>query len=141
MTISQVRTYFDGIINSVDSSIKKWDKFFDRDNIPRNLQAKAYHLSYGNLASQELADLSTDDDLTVVIELYFKQKRDHQSTFDTAMDTAHSIRMEAIKPQNAMVGANIKNVILNSMVPEVLDNSDSSVIVTLEFTVRLLFNH
>ena len=118
---------------------RKWEGKFDVENIPRNIADLAYTIIFEDLDSQELNDLHTDDLFDVKIQIFAKGKRDSDAVENTIYDAAHTFRMEAIKPSRSMVGVNIKNVRLNSITREELDNNDNSIILVLNFSVRLIF--
>lgn len=139
MSLSQVRTYFETVIATAAPTAKRWEGKFDLENIPRNVADQSYSIEFGDLDSGPLDDLRTDDNLDIVIRLFIRGKRDKTAVEDTAYDLAHTIRMEAIKPSNALVGANIKNVILDSISKEDINENDNSLILNLDFSVRLIF--
>ena len=139
MSLSQVRTYFENAMTASVPTAKKWEGKFDLENIPRNAADAAYTIVFQDLDSQELNDLRTDDLFDVNIQMFFKGKRDSDSVEDTAYDTAHTFRLEAIKTTRAMIGTNIKNVRLNSIAREELDSNDNSIVLNLNFSVRMIF--
>lgn len=139
MSLSQIRTYFNTRIAAVDSTYFEWNLAFDPNNIPRNLKNRSYYIKIGQVSSGPLGDQFVQDQAAVTLQLYFNGQRDTQSLVDTAIDEAHDIRMECVSVANAMSGTNIKNVVCNSITSETLSGSDNSVIVTLEFSVRLVF--
>lgn len=137
---TDIKTYFDTIISTVDSTYKKWDGRFELTNIPRNINAKAYYVEIGALNSESPNDNFLDDTLDVKVYLFHKARKNVADARDTAIDSAQSIRLEAQKPENALVGANIKNVILDDFEPEELEDHDNSIVLTMNFTVRLIYN-
>lgn len=139
MKLSQVRDYFRARILEVDTDFKEHRDGFNRDNVPRAAFNKGFHVLPGTLVSDATDMLHLDDNLSVSVQLFFKGFRDVQSAMDEALDKAHDIRLQAIKHAKAMVGQNIKNVICNSIGAEPLDSNDNAILVTLEFSVRLIF--
>ncbi len=136
--ISDVITFFEGKISGVDNTFQKWGGKFDIDDAARNIHSKSYHIELGDLTSGALNDAHTDDRLNVTVRLFFKAVRDVQTSRATAYDTANSIRLACVgTPVN---GANIKVVILDTMGPETFDESDYSVVIKMNFTVRLMYN-
>lgn len=138
MSVSQVRTYFQSVMSTVDSTMKEWDTRFDEDNIPRNRVAKAYYIDYGNLSS-DVGHGYVEDEITVLVQLFFKAKRDVAGNKDASYDIAHSVKQEAMKHSRANVGANIKMVTPVSIEQRDIDEDDNSLIYDLEFTVRMIF--
>lgn len=140
MSLSQVRTYFEARMTAVDSTVYKWTQPFENNQIPRNIKAKSYYLDFGAVSSQPLNDNFVRDEMDVTLQLFLKGTLDVESNIDTALDLAHNIRMNAVSPTNAMSGANIKNVVCNSIEASTVDGSDNSVLVNINFSVTLLFN-
>lgn len=138
MSVSQVRTYFDSVISTVDSSFKEWATRFDEDNIPRNRVAKAYFVDYGDLTS-DVQNGYVSDSLTVTVQLFFKAIRDVAGNKDASYDIAHAIKQEAIKHSRATIGENIKNVTPTSITQRLIGEDDSSLVYDLEFTIEMLF--
>lgn len=137
---SDVNTYFDTIITNVDPTYKKWNGRFERSNIPRNINAKAYYIEIGELTSESPSDNFLDDKLEVNVYLFHKARKNVGSARNAAIDSAQDIRVEAQKPGNALIGANIKNVILDDFEPEEIDNDDNSIVLTMNFTLHLIYN-
>lgn len=140
MSLSQVKPYFRTIIDTVDSELKEWTKRFDTKNIPKNIYNKSYVIKLGNLLSRPLNDLIVEDEFNVNIVLYYKAIRDYEAQKDAIYDKAHDIRIEAVKPINSMVGTNIKNIVLNEILLEEIDENDNSLILTMDFSVSLIFS-
>jgi hypothetical protein len=134
--ISDVVDFFDTKITGVDASFQKWAGKFDIDDSARNIYPKSYHIELGDLRSGALRDMHTDDLLNVTVRLFFKAVRDVQTSRSTAYDIANNVRLACLTPVN---GTNIKVVTLESMGPETFDSSDYSVVMRLNFTVRLIF--
>ena len=139
MSISQVRTYFRTHIATVDANMKEWKNNFDEDSAPRRIHTKSYYLELGDMESDALSDHMTNDLLDANLYIFYKDQRYYMDNLDLAYDLAHSIRLELIKPQNAMTGTNIKNVILNTATPRPFEHSDNAVVLLLNFSVNLVF--
>lgn len=140
MSLSQVRQYFRDRLNAVDSSFKEHEDGFNRENIPSTLLNKSFFIDLGDVSSQPLSDLHIQDLMATQVFLHFKGYNNIQSKIDEAYDLAHTFRIECIKPINAMTGTNIKNVVCDNINVDHIETNDNTVIVTLDFTVRLLFN-
>lgn len=139
MSLSQVRTYFVTRIAALDSEFEEHQDAFNQNNIGAYNFNKAYHIFYGQVSSGPLNHACTDDAVTASVALFFSGDRDPATALATAMDFAHTFRLACIKPENAMIGTNIKNVVLNSIVAEPLESNDNAIVVRLDFTVRMVF--
>ena len=139
MSISQVRTYFRNRLAETDPDLSEWTDGFNIENIPNTITDKTYHIFLGTLASQELNDLTTDDQLAVSINVFFEGYQDVQETLDVGYDLMHQFRLNSINPCNSMVGDNIKNVVLESITPNPVDTNDNMIRFSLDFNVRLVF--
>ena len=137
---TDINTYFDSVVSTVDPTYKKWEGRFELTNIPRNINAKAYYVEIGVLNSASPSDNFLNDTVDVKVYLFHKARKNVVSVRNTAIDSAQDIRVEAQKPENALVGANIKNVILGSFEPEEIDDDDNSIVLTMNFTVQLIYN-
>ena len=136
---SDIKDYFRTVSATADSDLVEWTGIFNLDNIPRNIKNKSYNLKITRVNSDSLNDLNILDNTEVTYTLFMRALRDCTSVRDSAIDLGHGVRVEAVKPINAMVGTNIKNVILNSMEIEEIDGDDNSIVLTMNFTVSLIF--
>jgi len=139
--LSKVRTYFDARIAAVDSDFRAHGDGFNFDNIPRSTFDKAYHLLPVLSVSTPLGDKAITDTANWELRLLRKGFRDPQAIMDEALDTMHLIRIESIKPANAMQSdANIKQVVLNSYDPQFVPTNDNAIIILMSFSVELIFS-
>lgn len=137
--ISIVRTYLKARIANIDPSIYIWEDSFTPITIPQIRKTKAAHIAINELSSAELDDYKTNDVVNVELNLFFKQVRSVQNLIDSAYDTAHLIRMDAIKVSNFVNEEHIKNVVLNSMAYNG-DFEDNGVVIQSEFSFYLTFS-
>jgi hypothetical protein len=139
MSFSQVRSYFKTRIAALDAEFEEHEDAFNQDNIGAYNFNKAYHVFYSPVSSGPLNHSSTDDSVTALVSLFFSGDRTPQAALDTAMDFANTYRLACVKPENAMVGTNIKNVVLNNIVAEPLESNDNAIVIRFDFTVRMVF--
>jgi hypothetical protein len=126
-------------ISEIDTTFVEHSDAFSVDNIGAYNFDKAFHVIYGPLTGGPLNHLQTDDNLNCVVTLFFKGGRYPQDAFDTSMDLANKIRLNAMKPANAMTNEFIKNVVCRTINIDPLNTNDNAIIITLEFDVRYVY--
>ena len=136
---SDIKDYIRTIIATVDSDLVEWTGRFDLDNIPRNVRNKSYHINVDTINSEALNDLNIFDRVDITLTLFIRAARNEMLSRDNAIDLAHNIRLELVKPANAMVGSHIKNVILDKIEIEENSGDDNSIILPMDITMELIF--
>jgi len=128
-------------VNDVDSDFRAHSDGFDFNNVPKSLFHKAYHLLPIFSPSTALQDKTINDTAKWELRLFWKGFRDPQAAIDEALDTMHLIRIEAVKPENAMQSdPNIKKVVVDSYDPQFVGDNNNAIIILMTFSVDLLFS-
>ncbi len=136
--ISDVRTYLKAQLIATNSDFREWRDGFNRDNIPKSVFNKSFFISYSNSSNNLTSGQMVDDNISATVELFFKGFRDPQEAIDVAMDLAHLFKLRASDPCNFTSG--IKHVVGNSITPEPVVSNDNSIIITLDFSLRMIFS-
>ena len=136
MSISVVRSFVSNRVLEEDSNFKQWGDAFNRDNIPRSIFDRAYFIQYENPSNNDTENCYVDDNVTATLELFLKGYRSPQEALDNAMDKAYRIKLRSSNPTHWT--DLIKHVVVESVVPSPVDSNDNSIIITLEYTLRLI---
>ena len=138
--ITNIRTYFNTQILTVDSTLLPWeDDVFGNNDESKPQAEKYYNLVIGdNIPSRE--DNNYWDAFDVTLDLYALLSTDYTLSFDTMYDIAINIKNELINPVNYGSLSVFNDIIVNQMIPiEDVDN-DNAMKISLNFTVRINYN-
>ncbi|MBO9668516.1 MAG: hypothetical protein J7501_17090, partial [Bdellovibrio sp.] len=100
---------------------------------------KSFHVLVGNFSPFQKGHAFSIEDGEVTVKLTFRGNRDPKDKILTAQDIAMKIRQECQMPAN-FKGKGIKGVDSASSVPEPVSTNDNSIIVTMTFSVRAIFD-
>lgn len=140
MSLSQVRSYIrTALTGMVGHAFYEHKEATDLGDVPRNKFQKAWQLNYDQISSKELNDLFIDDSFSCTLKIYYKANKHNSDEMDLAIDLAHDVRLELIRPIASMSGTNIKNVICNSITPKVIDTNENMIEVAMALTFRMVF--
>ena len=138
MSLKSVRTFIKSRLTETSSGFKEHKSGFDRDDIPRSLLNKSYHIDIDSSNHAESDNGVITDTVSARLELFYKGYRAVQSTIDNAMDEAHNFRLRASNPSR--MTEVIKGVVVNSVeIDPLYETNDNSMIVTINLTVTAVF--
>lgn len=115
---------------------------FNFDNIPETIFNRAYHIESGPMPGNDQNQTALDANADVTIRLFLKGFRDPAAAIDSGISFGQAALCDIIDPKNANgVTVGIKNVDFNNMLvtPAAVSN-DNSVVVEMDFTVRVFLN-
>ncbi len=138
MSFTDVRSYFRTRMKALGH--KEWKDALNFENIPESIQDRTFHIESGtsnvNSQNQQALDVSQD----VVVRLFVKGYRDTSGGIDRAISLAQLAICDIVDPDNAN-GDAIKNVDLVTMdVVERSDSNDNTIVVEMNYSVRLIMN-
>lgn len=137
--ISDARKYISDAIKRVSSDFKEHPDGFAVDNIGRVQFDLAFHSDYAGMTLSSGNQTCTDDSLSMRVQLCFKGFRDVQTAIDKAWNTSNQVRLEMMRTTFAKTGAEIKDVIVQTIDVEPLPTNDNSMIATLVVRFRFIF--
>ena len=142
MSWSQIRTYFNGEIETVLPDMREWRDAFNVENIPRTLLDTYYHLDIRSGASSSANDATVQDRMLVALKIWKKGSNDIATTQDELWDLAFCIRQGLINPRNVHTfDRDIQAVENLSMNAQPIDLTNDNVVeIQLEFNVRMYFS-
>ena len=141
MSNSQVRSYINSRMPTVEPDLKEHLDSFNIENIPRTLINKRYHIAIGPSTSSNKIDLHIDELVPVTMTIWSQGFRNVVTATDALLDRAHCIRMDLINPVNiATFGRDLIDFNSFSIVPsEIAVSNDDTVQVQMEFVARFAF--
>ena len=138
MAFTNIRAYFRQRMNALGH--KEWTDGFNIENVPDTIFDRAYHIESGLFSGNDQNQTVLDASSSHTIRLFLKGFRDPANAIDQGIQYAQSAVCDIISPVNAN-GLNLKDVNLESF--QVLpyhESNDNSVIVEMNFTVRIFLN-
>jgi len=139
MSFKPIRSFLETRLLEIDSDFEAHNDAFSTENIGANDFDKRYHIFYGNVTTSVSNQVTTQDDVTVTVKLYFDGYRDATESLDSAMDTANLFRIQCLKINYLINQSFIKRVVCNSIQANPLNTNDNAIEVVLTFNVRVIF--
>jgi hypothetical protein len=136
--ISDIRSYFRSIIQTVDSDMKEHKSPVISTNIPDNSLENTYFLSIGTTTISRL-DTINENETECMLELYKNGYSSELENYDTAYCKAIEILREATDKTNIAQNNQIKGVDASSISVEVLQNNDNAYKFSIQFSVKTYF--
>lgn len=135
MSFTAVRGYFRTRMTSLGHT--EWTDALNFENIPESIQDRSFHIETGPTTGNSQNQTALDSNVDVTIRLFVKAFRDTSSGIDNAISLAQAAVCDIIKPSNANVGPDIKDVQFLSMVfvPRG-DSNDNTIMAEMNFSVR-----
>lgn len=134
MSMTLVRKYFVDRCKAL--SLTEHKEPFTDDNIPMTLTSKAFQVTLGEFVGVKPIN-NRDQEMTcpVTVNIYVKGFSNPTDGVDLAIANAEKLMKECLSAKNRL-GTCVKNVILNSVLPEALSSTNDNVIrVKLGFSV------
>ena len=133
--ISDIRSYIDTIILSVDPTMVAWEgDLFGNNDESKPRSEKYYNLIIGNNSPTRESNSFTDN-IDISLDIFTYEQRDLIGMFDAVYDKAMDIKNQLTLAQNYN---NIFNDIEFTLAePIESDDNDNSIKIRLNFTVRL----
>lgn len=136
--ISDIRTFISTQILALYPDFREWKDAFNIENIPSTIFNKSFHIFY-TIPNADKMQTTIMDSIDVTLKLFFKGERDTQIALDSAMDTAHLIRLNIISKSATPSGyLSIDN---NSIEASPLESNDNKIVITLTFTAKKYFTN
>lgn len=139
MSFKPIRSFLSDRLLEVDSDFEVHNDAFSTENIGANDFNKRYHIFYGNVATSVSNQVTTIDDVTATVKLYFQGFRDATESLDSAMDLANKFRIQCLK-QNFIINQSfIKRVVCSSIQANPLNTNDNAIEIVLTFNIKVIF--
>ena len=134
MSMTLVRKYF--VDRCKAEGMTEHKEPFTDENIPNTLQNKSFQVTLGEFTGvKPINNRDQEMNCPVTVNIFVKGFQNPTEGIDTAVDRAEKLVKECLKAKNRL-GTCVKNVNLNSVLPEALSQSNDNVIrVKLGFTV------
>lgn len=139
MSFKPIRSFLEARLLEVDSDFEVHPDAFSTDNIGANDFDKRYHIFYGNVATSVSNQVTTSDDVTSTVKLYFNGFRDATESLDSAMDAANRFRIQCLKMNFLSNQSFIKRVVCNSIQANPLNTNDNAIEIVLTFNIKVMF--
>ncbi len=139
MSFRPVRQYLEDRLLEVDQDFEVYDNAFENDNVGDNNFDKRYQIFYQVDNASVSNQLTTTDEVTARVTLFFDGGRETQEAFDSAMDLANIYRIQCLKIDKIRPYTHLKRVVCTSIIPEPLDSNDNSIKVLLTFRISMIF--
>lgn len=129
--LAYFRTVLDGL------GLREWTTAFSSDNIPASILNQSYHLTLDPITGAGSNHQVHSFDAPVTLRVFLKGYRDESESVDAAIELGQDV-MCAVLDSSTRLGANIKDIVPNSMQPIPLSSSnDNSIIIEFSFTAKL----
>ncbi len=140
MAFTELRSYLKARLADTDSALREHKDGFNRDNIGRNILNKSYFITLSNPANFTTENCIVDDFVDAKVEIFFRGGKTSglQAALDAATDLGHNFKLRAVNHTNFTGG--IKIATSSSVKPEPFDTNDNSIIISVEFTFRMVFS-
>ncbi|HEY9705630.1 MAG TPA: hypothetical protein V6C58_24540 [Allocoleopsis sp.] len=139
MSFRPVREYLKDRLLEVDSDFEPYDEAFENDNLGDNNFDKRFQIFYQVDGATVSNQLTTQDEVTARVTLFFNGSRDSQEEFDSSMDIANVYRIQCLKVDKLRPYTHLKRVVCTSIVPEPLDTNDNMIKIILTFRISMIF--
>lgn len=140
MSLSQVRTYINQRVQSVNSDYVEWTDALNVDNIPNTLIDTRYHVLLGDVSVTH-NDNIVDEAMAATVTVFRRAYNDTTGGKDALLDIGNCILLAMVDPREVeSFGGDIKDVEGVSVTSEELDVTNDNIIkveITLNF--RLVF--
>ncbi len=126
--MKELRTYIKSRISSLGTGYKEHDDGFDRDNIPRSLLDKSYHVSIASAENIEATGQINIDRVQATLQIFYKGFRNVRSTAEASYTKASTLRDKLTNPANftsVIKGCRVNSINVN---PLSEDNNNSFII-------------
>ena len=140
MNFVTIENYFKARIKEVEPKFKEHDDAFNTDNIGASKFNFAYHIGFGDMACSPLNQQFTTDVLAIEVELFMKGNRDQRDAMLQAYETSNNFRLNCMKPDFAMTGELIKNVVCTNIKSAPMPGNDNTIKMSCSFDVTMNFS-
>jgi len=134
MSLSDVRKYF--VDRCKSQGLVEWKQPFQDMDMPNTVTNKSFQVTLGEFTGvKAINNRDQEMNCPATVSIYFKGFQNPTEGVDQAVENAEKLLKECLKAKNRL-GTCVKNVILNSVLPEALSDSNDNIIrVKLGFTV------
>lgn len=137
--ISQIRSFLTTRLNETQTGWRPYKKPFNDDQVGENQFEKSFHIEYLPSTLSVINQTTTQDDIAVRVDLYFKAKRESTDEIDKAVDLANKYRMNCSHPRHLRSVEFIKRVVATDMTPTPMNTNDERFKISLTFSIRTVF--
>lgn len=126
--MKELRTYIKSRISSIGTGYKEHDDGFDRENIPRSLLNKSYHISIASAENVQSTGQINIDRVQATLQIFYKGYRSVRSSAETSYTKASTLRDKLTNPANftsVIKGCRVNSI---SVSPLSEDNNNSFII-------------
>jgi hypothetical protein len=138
--IDEIRSYFKGVIKSVDSDLRYDDRVGDEEKIGLSALNRTYKFYFGAM-EPSIVDGTIQSLVPVTAIIYKKLGVDEPTDYDKAYCKAIHIHALAQEKSNYDQTGFIKNVECTSITPEPIDDDDKTYRFTLQFNVTIAYRY
>lgn len=139
MSLSDVRPFFRTRLDSL--GYKEWQDGFAFDNIPQTLLDGSYHIESGTISGSPVNQRTQSLEYGIVVRVFFRGFRDPAGAIDSAISASETILADILSTSNR-VGTDIKDVLVNSIVPTPLSGTnDNDVILEIDFSAIIICDY
>lgn len=140
MSFKQVETYFQQRLKEVEPQFKEHEDAFSIENIGSSRFNHAYHVFFTHMKCSPPSGQVTTDILTVDVALFLKGFRDVKTYLIDSYDIANAFRLNCMRPEYAMNGTLIKNVICTQIKADPEKGNNNAIKMTCTFDVTVNFS-
>lgn len=138
MAISNVRTYFRGVLNTLNYTEHKTG--FDFTDLQSTLVDKSYHFTYNNVVGGPTNQQDQSTDLDVIVRVFLKGYNGIDLARDDAMDRGEIIVANACSVANRLNNTlDIKNMVFNRFtIDQRSVSNDNEIVIEMNFTASYI---
>lgn len=136
--ITDIRDYFRGVVNTVDSDLKEHKSPVISSNIADTILEDTYFINIGSTQVERL-DTATENTTSVLVEIYANGYNNELENYDNAYCKALDVLTTAIDQSTISQSNMIKAVDATTVDVETILDNDNAFKFSIQFTVKTYF--
>jgi hypothetical protein len=136
--IAEIRDYFRGVINTIDSDLKEHDQPLISDNIADTIIQDSYFVLIGDMSSERV-DSTIDSNISVTVELYKNGYNEPIDNYDIGYCKAIDVQSLAMKQDRISQLTSLKSVVSTGISTETINTNDNLFKYSIQFTVTVSY--